>query len=888
MGPERWLYTAPLRLRSLFRRRQLERELDEELEYHLERKAEEYRARGLPADEARRAALRDMDGLTQRKEECRDARGVNLLDDAMQDVRYGVRVLMKSRGATAVAIVTLALAIGANAVVLALFQSLIARPLEVPRAGTLYSLERKDAHFGRLSYPDYVDLRDRNRSFESLAAYEISPAGLHTGGGEPATVYVNLVSGNYFEALGIRPFLGRLFGSADERGPNSAPWAVLSHRSWRERFGGDPLIAGRTLFLNKHPYTILGVAPPEFRGTLLIFSPEIFIPIVNHEQITGGTELNNRRALTVFMAMGHLKPGITAAQAVDDVNAIGAEIERTYPKDVAQMRFRLANPALYGTFLGRPVTAFLGGLAMLAALILLAACANLGSLFAARAADRAREVALRLALGANRGRILRQLFTEAMLISLAGAAAGLLAALALVRSLASWQPLPRFPIRVELHPDPAVYTLAAALAVVSGILFDIFPARQVLAADPYPVVKHGSSSGRDPRLRMRDVLLVVQIAICAVLVTSSMVAVRGLMRSLKSEFGFQPRNAIVASTVLTMAGYRGPEAAAMQKRMADAVAAVPGVEAAGVVDRVPLGADLATSLVFPDDATDLRAANAALTAFRFNVSPGYLLAAGTRLVAGRGFNEHDDAGAPAVAILNQEGARVLFGSETAALGRRFKLRNGTRPQVVGVVENGKYMNLAEERRAALFTPLTQNPSPETWLVARSADDPRRVAPAIRDAIYRLDAALPVYMEPWSQGLDFALFPPRVAAVALGIMGGIGALLAVTGVFGMAAYSVSKRVKELGIRMALGARRAEVLRAAVGRAFQLLAIGGGAGLVVGVLAARLLEAVVYQASPRDPLVLASVVLALVVLGLAATWIPARRALSLNPVTLLREE
>ncbi|MDX2153726.1 MAG: ADOP family duplicated permease [Bryobacteraceae bacterium] len=889
MRVESWVYTIPLRLRSLFRRRLVEQELDDELQYHLHCKTADYVSKGLREEEARRAALLDMQGLTQRKEECRDARRVNLVDDTLQDIRYGLRILARTPGPTALAVLTLALAIGANAVVFALFQSLIARPLNVPRAETLYSLERKDSNSGRMSYPDYLDFRDRNRSFEGLAAYEISPAGLDTGSGNPSSVYVCMVSGNYFDVLGIQPQIGRVFHASDERGPNSAPYVVLSHRAWRERFSADPLIVGRTVQLNKHPYTVLGVTPPEFRGTLLFFSAEIFTPFVNQEQITGVNHLNERRMLSVFLTMGHLKPGVTPAQAIDDINAIGAQIEKTYPTDVARMRFTLADPSLYGSFLGRPVKAFLAGLMLLAALILLAACANLGSLFAARASDRAREVALRLALGAHRRRVLRQLFTEALLVALAGGAAGLLASVTFLRALSSWNPIPRFPIRLNLEPDPFVYALALVLALLAGILFGVLPARQVLAMDPFPIVKSGRLTGTHPRWTARDLLLAFQIAICAVLVTSSLVAVRGLIRSLHTDFGFQPRGTLLAHSALTMAGHPAAAYPAIHQRLVDSVAAIPGVEAAGLIDRIPLGADWANSLMYPEETTDFRPSNAAATAVRFNVSPAYFQAAGTRLLAGRLFTDHDHPRAPRVAIVNRECARRVFGSDAAALGRWFRLRNNIRLQIVGVVEDGKYVSLTEPPRAALFTPLAQSPAAETWLVARtSGNAAEHIAPAIREAFRQTDPALPVYIEPWTQTLDFALFPARVATAALGVMGLIGALLAVTGVFGMAAYSVSKRLKELGIRMALGARRTEVLHAALGRAFKLLAIGGSAGLLLGVLAARVLAAIVYQATPRDPFVLAGVVLALLLLGLVATWIPAHRALSLNPVALLREE
>jgi predicted permease len=525
---------------------------------------------------------------------------------------------------------------------------------------------------------------------------------------------------------------------------------------------------------------------------------------------------------------------------------------------------------------------------LLAALILLAACANLGSLFAARAADRGREVALRLALGASRNRLLRQLLTEAVIISLIGGAVGLGGSIALLHALSGWQPLSRFPIHVPAHADGRVYGMALALAWLSGVLFGLVPARQVCGTDPFRIIKAGPTGMVGRRIAVRDLLLVVQVAICALLVTSSMVAARGLERSLHGHLGFEPRNAMLANIELSMAGYRGDAVPAMQRRMIDAMGTIPGVESVALTSAPPLDQAWTTTIVFADETTDLRASHAAARPFMFQISPEYFPAARTALLSGRAVTWHDDSNAPRVAVINQEFAHRMFGAVTGAIGRYYKMRDGTRIQVVGVVENGKYMNLAEDPQPAMFLPILQSQTTNLWLVVRSERDPQELASAIRRKLRDLDAALPSFIVTWSQDLEGALFPSRVATVALGALGLMGALLAVTGIFGMAAYSVSRRLRELGIRMALGAQSREVLRAGLGRSLKLLALGSAAGLALGILFSRVLAAIVYQATPRDPLVLAGVVLAMLFLGLLATWIPAQRALSLNPVTLLREE
>jgi predicted permease len=398
------------------------------------------------------------------------------------------------------------------------------------------------------------------------------------------------------------------------------------------------------------------------------------------------------------------------------------------------------------------------------------------------------------------------------------------------------------------------------------------------------------------RMTVRDLLLITQIAICTVLVTSSMVAMRGMMRSLHSNFGFEPQNAMLVSTALNMAGYDGDNVPAMQRRMIDALGTIPGVKAVGSVDRPPLYFGANSTIVFTDKTTDLTASSAAAESVLYNISPEYFDAARTALLAGRAFSWHDDQNAPLVAVVNREFAAKIFGSVTNAVGGYYKRRDGSRIQVVGVVEDGKYASLTEDPQPAMFLPFMQSPSSHTRehlfsvvLVVRSARDPQQLAAAIKSTLQGLDAGLPFSSQMWTKQLnDSAMFASRVATMALGVLGVIGAMLSITGIFGMAAYSVSKRLRELGIRVALGAQRKEVLQAALGRAVKLLAFGSAAGLLLGILATRVLAFIVYQATPRDPLVLAGVVLAMSLLGLVATWIPAQRALSVNPLILLREE
>ena len=802
------------------------------------------------------------------------------------NVTIALRQLRKSPGFAVTAILTLALGIGANAVVFSVLNAVVLHPVHVPNSDNLYMVQR--FQYPSHSYPDYKDLRDRNRSFESLMMTNIiGPVGVVTNG-NPSTAWPYLASGNYFDALGIQPYMGRFFHAADEHGNNSAPYVVLSYAYWHGHFQADAGIVGRTVEINKHQFTIIGVAPQDFRGTELFFAPAMWIPLVEQPTVEGHDSLQYRGNHNGYV-LGHLKPGVTPTQATDDLNSIATWLSKTYPGDDEGVKFTLAHPGLLGDMLGGPARAFMAGLMLLAGLILLAACANLGSLFAARAADRAKEMALRLALGSRRRLILRQMLTEGVLVSLSGGALGLAGGIVILRLLSAWQPIPDIPINVPVNPDVRTYLVALGLALASGLLFGLMPVRQVMRTDPWKMIRTGAASvGAMRRFTLRDILLAVQIAICAVLVTSSLVAVRGLARSMHSSFGFQPPNVILAESDLHMAGYTDENAPKMQRRMLDAAAAIPGVTAVGYISNLPLSLGGGDSYVYTDDTTTFKPTNYAADAMNYDISPGYLNAAGTRLLAGRDLTFNDDAKAPKVALVNRQFAIKVFGSVDKAIGGHFKYWGDSRAEVVGVVEDGKYRTLTEEQQAAMFFSFQQQPDGGTWLLVRSSRDPAEIAGALDRALHGLDAGLPFRVRTWTEEMSSALFAARVATVALGVLGLLGAMLAVTGIFGMVSYTVSKRMRELGIRVALGARRKQVLRAALGRAFVVLSVGSLAGLVLGVLASKLLSYIVYQAAPKDPLVLGGVVLTMLLIGLMAAWIPAQKALAVDPMILLREE
>ena len=876
------------RIANLFRRSRMDREIDLELQSHLALRLEDNLAHGMSRDDASRDARLRFGNPVVIKEWVTGADTALVLDGLWRDLRHGQRQLRKSPGFTASAVVTLALGVGANAVVFSVFNALILRPLNVPQPHSLYLVEHKRHASYFQSYPDYLDYRDGNSTFSGMAIYDSATAAISVGKSSFKS-FGYLASGNYFDLLGIQPALGRFFHAGDEHGPKSAPYIVLSYDFWRSRFNSNPLVLGTTVDLNTHPFIVIGVAPRQFHGTEIFFWPDFWVPIVEATQLGNSDGYLTNRTMHNLWILGRLKAGVTPQQASDNLNVLSSRLASEYPTEDDGLNARLVKPGLMGDVWGDPIRNFLTGIMILASLVLLAACANLGSIFAVRTAERSRELAIRLAIGSSRWKILRALLTEAVLISLLGGMTGTFFAATLLHLLSRWQPFAEFPVHVTVLPDAKVYALSWLLSLGSGIFFGLLPAQQVWRSDAAQAMKSGAGSSAVARgFALRDVLLCVQIALCTLLVTSSLVALRGMERSLHARLGFRPQSVMLAETQLSMGGYAEDQWPPVQRRMAEEAALIPGISAAGVTDRAMLDNDCCGTMeVFRAGTSDFR--KDVFEAHFFSISPGYLKAAGTRLLSGRDFTWHDDDNAPEVALVNATFARMMFGN-ARAVGQQFLLFRGTRPtEVVGVVEDGKYQTLTEDAAPAMFFSLAQRATGnDTVLVVRSLAPANDTADALRNMLSGIDPNLPFVLRSWPDALDLAFFPARAASSALGIMGVLAAMLAVTGIFGMALYSVSHRMKELGIRVALGARRAELMQAALGRPLALLLVGSTLGMTLGMFATQLLGRVVYEANPRDPLVLLGVVATMALLGLTATWIPARRALEIDPSRLMREE
>jgi predicted permease len=873
------------RLLNFTTRRGSDERLREEIESHIATQTEENIRAGMTPVEALRRARLKFGAVEAIWEAYHAEEGLPFVENLLLDVRYALRVLRKSPAFTVVALLTLMLGIGANVVVFGVLNAVLLQPLDVSDPQNLYQIRHKRWMSGRLlttSYPAFEDFRQRNTAFSGMAAiYGYSHAGL-SWRSQVMSVSGDEVTGNYFDLLGVVPEVGRFFHGADEHGPDSAPYVVLSDDLWRSTFHADRGVVGTAVELNKHPFTVVGVAPATFHGTERFVWPDYWIPMANAEQVGGRDYLHSRTSYVTVV--GRLKPHVTPQQATEDLNVIAAELAKEYPETDDGQSLRLIHPGLYGDE-GDVIRGFVLSVSVLALLVLAAACANLASLFAARAADRSRELALRVALGSSRRRLVRQLLTEAMVVSLTGGAAGMVSADLLLGTLTRWHP--SFGGHLAVSVDAPVYLAGLTLTLGSALLFGMVPTRQAWQSSPLQMMKSGPvDSSPLRRLALRDLLVGAQIAICTLLVTASLVAVRGMVRALHAPLGFQPQGAMLAEMDLSEVGQGGDGTLEKEKAIVEAARSIPGVMAAGAVSRTPMTGGMHGIPIFRPGTTEFTLKNSVLAPYVFPMSPGYLAAAGTRLLGGRDVSWLDTTKTPHVAIVNETFARKIWG-EMPAIGQRFLLW-GKLTEVVGVAEGGKYHDMQESPQPVVYLPLSQSDNGEAVFVVRSRRAPSEMAAELERTLSGIEPNLPITVQSWPDALGPVLFPARAATVALGVMGLLAAMLAVTGIFGMSAYSVSRRMKELGIRVALGARKTQVMSAAVGRPMVLLGVGSVLGLLAGIFARGLLGQIVYQANPSDPAVVGGAVLTMTVLGIAAAAIPARRALAVDPSKLMREE
>ena len=811
------------------------------------------------------------------------------MEKLLQDIRYGLRQLLKRPGFAALAIISMALGIGANTSIFSLIDTVLLRPLPVKDPGRLielYGTLHNGADITLQSYLNYQEYRDRNTVLSDLFAYRVVVSSLsHQGANQRVWGY--LVSGNYFEALGVKAALGRTFLPEEDQTLGSHPVAVLSHVCWERRFGSDPGIVGQTVLFNNRPFAVIGVAPKEFIGTEVAFAPEMWIPFMMAKEIEPGSNYLEQRDSDNLFVVGHLKEGVSRAQAEAMLQTLTVQMGKDYP-EIAGRGIRLIPPGLFLPEIRDSVFGFAGLLTAVGALVLLLACVNLANLLLARAAERRKEIALRLALGASRARLVRQLLTESLLISLAGGVAGILLAAFINRSVRALRLPTDISLLFDLRTDWRVLLFTLLLSITTGVLFSLIPALQSSKPQLVPALKDESSMGGFRRSRLRNGLVIVQVALSLVLLVSAGLIVRSLQAAQRMRPGFNPENAVAFSFDVGLQGYDEEKGRAFLLQVLERARTLPQVQLAAMTDVLPLGLNYNSTTIHIEGQAATSSSNLP-QAIPIEASPGYFETMGIPL-RGRDFSFDENTKESRVAIVNETFARRFLGGQDP-IGKRFNWSGPEDPlwEIVGTVPDGKYNSLGEPAKAAVYRPFFRGYNTTATLVARTRDNPQAALVALRAEVQKLDPALPIYgSKTLTEHMGTSLFPARMAAIALGSFGVLALVLAAVGIYGVMSHVVAGRTREIGLRMAIGAQRADVRRLILRQGMLLAAIGSVVGLLIALGGARLMTTLLYGVSASDPFTFSIVSIILLSIALLACWIPARRATRVDPMVALRAE
>src|SRR2546423_853643 len=784
----------------------------------------------------------------------------------------------------------MALGIGANTAIFSLVDTVALRPLPVRNGSELqelYGTLHNGADYTLQSYLSYKDYRDRNHVFSGLVAYRIAvPNPSHKGNNERVLGWLG--SANYFDVLGVPLHLGRGFLPEEDQTPKSHPVVVLSYGCWQKRFASDPSIVGRTVSLNNVPFTVVGVARKGFIGTEVAYSPEIWTPFMMASVIEPGSNFLENRDSDNLLVVGRLKPGVTKAQAEAELNAIPFEIGKEHPTEGAGRGFELIPPGLFIPDIRNSVFAFAAVLTAVGALVLLLACVNLANLLLARATERRKEIAIRLALGASRGRLIRQLLTESVMLSLLGGLGGILLAEWINRLVRTIKLPTDFALIFDLRVDWRVLAFTLALSLLTGLLFSLIPALQSSKPQLVPALKDETSMAGFRRSRLRNTLVVVQVSLSLVLLICAGLIVRSLQEAQRMRPGFNPQNAVAFSFDVGLQGYDEAKGRAFQKQVLERIRALPGIESAALVDNIPLSLNYNSATIYLEGQPPTPSAQLPL-AIPSSVSPDFFRAMGIPL-RGRDFTEQEEKIEHRVAIVNETFARKFFAGQEA-IGKRFNFSGPDKPfwEIIGVCGDGKYNSLGEDPKAALFRPQLRDYSTAVSMVARTKSDPKTVLTAMQREMRNLDPTLPLYgMKTLKDHMKIPLFPAKIAAGALGSFGVLALVLAAVGIYGVMSYVVAGRTREIGLRMALGARTGNVRRLILRQGMILALIGSVIGLVIAFVATRLLKSVLYGVGAMDPVTFIGVTFLLGTVALLACWIPALRASRVDPMVALRAE
>jgi predicted permease len=802
--------------------------------------------------------------------------------------------MARQPGFALAAVLTLALGIGANTSIFSAVNAILFRPLPgVSAPGELaffYPTDAQGRLSGTVSYHDFEEYRAQAKTLAGLAAY--AGAGLSMReGGRAERVPAQLVSGNYFSTLGVRPRLGRTLIAEEDDRAGAEPVAVLGHRFWETRFNSNPDVVGRQLILGERSFTVVGVAQKGFQGASVPKSPALWVPLrAASEAGLGAGELENREASWLHL-VGRLGPGVGLSRARAEMNTILARLADSYPEDFREGLTMDSSPARGFAIAPRKrgaVNAMAAVALAVVGLVLLIACANIANLLLVRAASRRREIAVRLALGAGRRRVVRQLLTESLVLALAGGLVASIITLWSAESLAYlFRLIPEDTGALDFSPDARVFGFALLLSLLTGVAFGLAPALQSSRAEVWHALKgEGPSAGGARRLSLRNVLVVGQVAASLVLLVCAGLFLRSLGEAAAVETGFETKGVLMSTLYLDPSRYDAARGREFYGRALERASALPGVASAALTSNVPLGSQGSRGTLLVEGAEPQPYAGVEVE--RGYVGPGYFEALGIPLLRGRGFGERDRENAPPVAVINETVARKVFGGRDP-LGRFIRTDSEGPPvEVVGVARDSKYRSLGDERVPFLYLPFAQGYSPSATLLVRTKGEPGALGPALRDAVLSLDPEAFAGQATMDEHLAAALVPSKVVAGMSGLFGLLALLLATFGVYGVTAYAVSRRTHEIGVRVALGARGSDILRLVVGEGMALILTGVAIGLCVSFAATRVIAGALYGVSATDPLTFAGVALLLASAALVACLVPARRAAKVDPMEALRHE
>jgi predicted permease len=878
------------RARALFRRNEVETELDEELRFHFDREVQKYIARGMSQEQARRTARMAFGGHNQVKEDCREARGTSFIELTLDDAKYAMRQLIANPTFSIVMILTLALSIGANSAIFSVINGVLLKRLPYPEPDRLVRLFLSSNEFPKfpLNPWDFLDFRARNHSFEAIAAFTRGDVQL-SGEGEPAKLNGFGITSGYFRVLGLHPELGREFDFQAEI-PGNGLQAIISDRLWRTRYDADPNIIGRKLTINMQPFTVIGVMPAgtehpgnEYHSVAYGESVDVWWPFS-----FGGN--SSQRGSHFIEGIGRLKPGVSADRALAEMNAIMAELGREHPD--GDSGWKVLVIPLYNEVVGasrQMLLVLLGAVGI----VLLIACANAANLLMARASARQREIAVRLAMGAPRLRVVRQLLTESLLLSCLGGALGLLFAFAGVRALVALLPAD-FPRANDIHVSWPVLLFTLAVSVATGILFGLAPAMQASRTDPKEGLQkasRGTTAGKHQN-RLRSALVMAEVGLASVLLIGAGLMLQTLLNLIHLDPGFKQDHLLTATISLPRAQYKAEEQiASFYERLTTSLRALPGVESAGAGSDLPwTGYDENTGLTvegkkpLPGEGFHARYHMA---------TPGYFKAMGIPLLQGRFFTTADQKQSTPIVVINHAMAQKYWPG-VDAVGKRMSFHDDPKTdsdwlRIVGVVGDVKDQPNSPAAEPAFWWPENQAPQPDMSVAIRTSSDPRQAIDELRQAVRQLDPGLAVAdIKLMNEVADSSISTPRFIFALVGLFAGLAILLAAIGAYGVISYTVGQRASEFGLRVALGAQRRDLLQMVLAQSAKLAIPGAFIGVILAMSLSRVVRGLVYQVSPTDPVIITAVVLLVLFIALLASYIPARRAAATDPMTSLRTE